>query len=148
MLKNRIFQGASHTTGIPNNPSGIAPDFTTSNAQIRFNTTNNKLEFYSNITQQPLAGGWNAIATQGNTTITKTSFTGNGVAVQFWPLGYSSGDENLVLVHVGTVYQIPTTNYTFGTGGNAGNIIFSSAPSGGAAITIIGGFASTISTLA
>jgi hypothetical protein len=148
MLKNRIFQGASHTLGVPNNPSGIAPDFTTSNAQIRFNTTINKLEFYSNITQQPLAGGWNAVASEGNVTITKTPFSGNGFQKQFWPVGYNSGDELKVLVHVGTVYQIPTTDYTFGSGGNAGNIIFGSAPSNGAVITIIGGFASTVSTLA
>jgi hypothetical protein len=63
-------------------------------------------------------------------------------------LNYTSGQEAQVLVHVGTVYQIPTTNYTFGSGINAGNIIFSSPPSGGAVITLISGFASTVSTLA
>lgn len=143
MLKNRVFQGASHTLGIPANPSGIGPDSAV-NGQTRFNTTTGKLEFYANITGTP---SWNAIAREGNVDIVKTSFTGNGVAVQFWPVGFSAGDENKVVVHAGTVYQIPTTNYTFGTGGNAGNIIFSSAPNNGAAITIIGGFASTISTL-
>lgn len=143
MLKNRVFQGASHTLGVPANPSGIGPDSAV-NGQTRFNTTTGKLEFYANITGTP---SWNAIAREGNVDIVKTSFTGNGVAVQFWPVGFSAGDENKVVVHAGTVYQIPTTNYTFGTGGNAGNIIFSSAPNNGAAITIIGGFASTISTL-
>jgi hypothetical protein len=79
--------------------------------------------------------------------ITRDNFTGNAVATQFWPLStnFQSGQENQVIVHVGTVYQIPTTNYTFN---GTGNILFSSAPSGGAAITIISGFASTISTLA
>jgi len=146
MLKNRVFQGASHTLGVPANPSEIGPDLNTQqNGQTRFNTTTNRLEFWANITGTPK---WNAVAREGNVTITRDNFTGNAVAIQFWPVNYSSGDENKVIVHAGTVYQIPTTNYTFGTGGNAGNIIFSSAPSNGAVITIIGGFASTVSTLA
>ena len=141
MLKNRVFQGASHTLGIPANPSQIGPGAAEAvNGQTRFNTSTNRLEFYGNITGSP---GWNAVAREGNVVITKTSFTGNGVAVQFWPVAYNSGDENKVIVHAGTVYQSPTTNYTF----SAGNIIFSSPPSNLSEITIIGGFASTISTL-
>ena len=143
MLKNTVFQGASHTLGIPANPSGIGPDSAV-NGQTRFNTTTGKLEFYANITGTP---SWNAVAREGNVVITRDNFTGNGVALQFWPLStnFQSGDENKVIVHAGTVYQIPTTNYTFN---GTGNIIFSSAPSGGAAITIISGFSSTVSTLA
>ena len=146
MLKNRVFQGASHTLRFPANPSAIGPGTNEQeDGQTRFNTGTGKLEFWANITGTP---GWNAVAREGNVTITKTSFTGNAVATQFWPVNYVSGDENKVIVHAGTVYQVPTTNYTFGTGGNAGNIIFSSAPSLSAVITIIGGFSSTISTLA
>ena len=143
MLKNRVFQGASHTLGVPANPSSIGPDAPV-NGQTRYNTTTGKLEFYANITGTP---NWNAVAREGNVVITRDNFTGNGVAVQFWPLStnFTSGQENQVIVHVGTVYQIPTTNYTFN---GTGNIIFSSAPSNSAAITIISGFASTISTLA
>ena len=144
MAKNQVFSGAAYALGVPTGTSSIGPDHA-ANAQVRWNTTTNKMEFWANISGTP---SWNAIASEGNVTITRTNFTGNGVAVQFWPVGYVAGDENKVLVHAGTVYQIPTTNYTFGTGGNAGNIIFSSAPSNGAAITIIGGFASTVSTLA
>jgi hypothetical protein len=149
MLKNTVFQGASHTLRFPANPSAIGPGPGEAvDGQTRFNTGSNRLEFWANITGTP---GWNAIAREGNVTITKIdSFSGNGVQTQFWPLPYGAGDENKLIVHVGTVYQIPTTNYTItGTaaGGN-GNIIFSSAPSNGAVITIIGGFASTISTQA
>ena len=144
MLKNTVFQSGSHALGVPTGTSSIGPDSPV-NGQTRYNTTTGKLEFYANITGTP---SWNAVAREGNVTITRTNFTGNGVAVQFWPVGYISGDENKVIVHAGTVYQVPTTNYTFGTGGDAGNIIFSSAPSGGAVITIIGGFSSTVSTLA
>ncbi len=145
MLKNRVFQGASHTLGIPANPSQIGPGAAEAvNGQTRFNTSTNRLEFYANITGTP---GWNAIGREGNVVVTRDNFTGNGVATQFWPLStnFQSGDENKVIVHAGTVYQIPNTNYTFN---GSGNIFFSSAPSNGAAITIISGFASTISTLA
>jgi hypothetical protein len=143
MLKNTVFRSGSYALGVPTGTNTIGPDAPV-NGQTRYNTDTGKLEFYANITGIPR---WNAVTSEGNVSITKTSFTGNGVAVQFWPIGFSAGDENKVIVHAGTVYQIPTTNYTFGTGPNAGNIIFSSAPNNGAAITVIGGFASTISTL-
>jgi hypothetical protein len=144
MLKNTVFRSGSYALGVPVGTSAIGPDSPV-NGQTRYNNTTGKLEFHANITGTP---SWNAVAREGNVTITRDNFTGNAVAIQFWPVNYSSGDENKVIVHAGTVYQIPTTNYTFGTGGNAGNIIFSSAPSNGAVITIIGGFASTVSTLA
>jgi hypothetical protein len=143
MLKNTVFRSGSYALGVPVGTSQIGPNPAV-NGQTRYNTDTGKLEFYANITGTP---GWNAVAREGNVAIARTNFTGNAVAVQFWPVGYVSGDENEVIVHAGTVYQIPTTNYTFGSGINAGNIIFSSAPSNGAAITIIGGFASTVSTL-
>ena len=142
MLKNTVFRSGSYALGVPAGTSSIGPDSPV-NGQTRYNTTTGKLEFYANITGTP---GWNAVGREGNVVITKVSDSGDGNTTQF-PMGsvFSSGDENKVIVHVGTVYQIPTTNYTFN---GTGNIIFSSAPSGGAAITIISGFASTISTLA
>ena len=143
MAKNQVFSGAAYALGVPTGTSSIGPDHA-ANAQVRWNTTTNKLEFYANITGTP---SWNAIAREGNVSIIRDNFTGNGVATQFWPLSTSfvSGDENKVLVHAGTVYQIPVTNYTFN---GTGNIIFSSPPSNGAAITIISGFASTVSNIA
>jgi hypothetical protein len=144
MLKNTVFQGASHTLRFPANPSSIGPGYNEEvDGQTRFNTSTNRLEFWANITGTP---GWNAIAREGNVVITKVSDSGDGNTTQF-PMGsvFSSGDENKVIVHVGTVYQIPVTNYTFN---GTGNILFGSAPSGGAAITIISGFSSTVSTLA
>ena len=143
MLKNQIFTGAAYALGVPTGSSTIGPASPV-NGQTRFNTTTNRLEFYANITGTP---SWNAVSREGNVVIARDNFTGNGVAVQFWPLStnFQSGDENKVLVHAGTVYQIPVTNYTFD---GTGNIIFSSPPSGGAAITVISGFASTVSTIA
>lgn len=143
MLKNTVFSGAAYALGIPTGSSSLGPS-QPANAQVRWNTTTNKLEFWANITGTP---NWNAIAREGNVSIVRDNFTGNGVASQFWPLSsnFASGEENKVLVHVGTVYQIPSTNYTFD---GTGNILFSSPPGGGAAITIISGFASTVSSLA
>lgn len=143
MLKNQVFSGAAYSLGVPRGTSSIGPSNPVS-GQTRFNTTTNRLEFYANITGTP---SWNAVSREGNVVIARDNFTGNGAASQFWPLStvFSSGDENKVLVHVGTVYQIPITNYTFN---GTGNIIFSSPPSNGAAITVISGFASTVSTLA
>lgn len=143
MVKNQVFSGAAYALGIPSGTSGVGPA-NPANAQVRFNTTTNRLEFYANISGTP---SWNAVAREGNVVIARDNFTGNGVATQFWPLStnFVSGDENKVLVHAGTVYQIPVTNYTFN---GTGNIIFSSPPSNGAAITIISGFASTVSTAA
>ena len=142
MLKNTVFRSGSHALGIPVGTSSIGPDSPV-NGQTRYNTTTGKLEFYANITGTP---SWNAVAREGNVVITKVSDSGDGNTTQF-PMGsvFSSGDENKVIVHVGAVYQIPTTNYTFD---GSGNIIFSSAPNNGAAVTIISGFASTVSTLA
>ncbi len=143
MVKNTVFSGAAYALGVPTGTSSIGPS-SPANAQVRWNTTTSKLEFWANTTGTP---SWNAIAREGNVTIARDNFTGNGVASQFWPLStnFVSGDENKVLVHAGTVYQIPVTNYTFN---GTGNIIFSSPPSNGAAITIISGFASTVSNIA
>ena len=139
MLKNTVFRSGSYALGVPVGTSSIGPNPAV-NGQTRYNTTTGKLEFYNN-------NDWNAVAREGNVYIARDNFTGNGVATQFWPLStnFTSGQEQQVLVHAGTVYQIPVTNYTFD---GTGNILFSSAPSGGAAITIISGFASTKANIA
>jgi hypothetical protein len=143
MLKNTVFRSGSYALGVPTGTSSIGPDSPV-NGQTRYNTTTGRLEFYANITGTP---SWNAVAREGNVYIARDNFTGNGVATQFWPLStnWTSGQEQQVLVHAGTVYQIPVTNYTFN---GTGNIIFSSAPNNGAAITIISGFASTKANIA
>jgi hypothetical protein len=138
MLKNYVIRGAAYAVGLPIGTSSVGPD-NPANAMVRFNTTSNRLEFYGNVTG---VAKWNAVAREGNVTVARDNFTGNGAATRFYPLSsnFVSGDENKVLVHAGTVYQIPVTNYTFD---GTGNIVFSSAPSNGAAITVISGFAST-----
>ena len=138
MLKNTVFKSGSYALGIPSGTNSVGPD-APQLGQTRYNTQRNKLEFYANI-----AGSldWHAFAAEGNAVVTTTNFTGDGANVRFGPLNnsYSSGQESQVLVHVGTVYQIPGTNYEFY--GNT-TIGFLSTPSLGAAITVVEGIASS-----
>ena len=141
MLKNLVVKGASNTLRFPNVTTDVTPGAPV-NGQTRFNITTNRLEFYANIAGSP---SWNAVAREGNVAISTNSFTGNSVSLTFGPLSsvYQSGEENRVVVHVGTVYQIPAINYTFN---GTGNIVFDTPPFSGEVITVIGGYASTIST--
>ena len=149
MLKNTVFRSGSYALGVPVGTSLIGPDRPV-NGQTRYNTTTGRLEFYANITGTP---GWSAVASEGTVYINRTNFNGDGNTTQFWPLNgqsplsstFASGTEDRAIVHVGTVYQIPVTNYTFD---GTGNIFFSSPPNNGAAITIISGFASTKANIA
>lgn len=145
MLKNTVFRSGSYALGVPQGTSMIGPEHPV-NGQTRFNTDSGKIEFWANIAGTP---SWNTVAREGNVTIVKDSFTGDGSNSDFGPLssGYDAGKEAQILVHVGTVYQIPGTNYTFSGTGNT-TIHFTSIPNNGAAITIIHGLASTISNLA
>lgn len=75
---------------------------------IRFNQTNNKVEFYYN-------SQWNQIAKIGTVEIVKDTFTTADGVTSYGPMSYSydSGEENNVVVFVGGVHQAPTVNYQF-----------------------------------
>jgi hypothetical protein len=135
MLKNRVFKSASYALAFPKGSSSVGPDAPVS-GQARYNTTTGKLEFYNNET-------WNAVAREGFSLMSKDSFTGDGTSTEYGPMSYPypEGSEAYALVHVGTVYQIPGTNYTFD---GTNKIKFTSPPSDGADITIIHGISSTI----
>jgi hypothetical protein len=134
MLKNASVKTASHSLAIPVGTSSVGPDSPVA-GQTRYNTTTGKLEFYNNSV-------WNAVAKEGSVVMLKDSFTANSVNSEYGPMSqveYTGWEAN-VLVHVGTVYQIPGTNYTF-YGNNT--IHFTGGLSNGAAITIIHGLGST-----
>jgi len=136
MLKNTRFKTASYALGLPVGTSSVGPDSPVV-GQARWNTTTSRFEYYT-------GSAWLATAHEGNVTIVADkSFVGNSTRVLFEPMSYSynSGQEAQVIVFVGTVYQIPLTNYTFA--GNA-SIQFSSAPSNLSSITILHNFASTV----
>jgi hypothetical protein len=71
---------------------------------IRFNSTNNKIEFYYN-------SAWNQIAKIGSTTIVPDTFVGNGTT-QVFTMSQAESDPTNVIVFIGGVYQQPIINYT------------------------------------
>lgn len=135
MVKNTVSRTGSHAIGTPIGSSTTGPDAPVS-GQLRYNTTNSKMEFYNN-------SSWRQIAKEGNVTIAMDSFTGNSSIADYSPMSYSyaTGQEAQVLVFVGTVFQIPGVNYSFY--GNS-QIHFTSSPSTGSSINILHNFASTI----
>lgn len=142
LLKNTVFKSGSHTLGVPNSPSSVGPDVAT-NGQTRYNTTTSQMEFFHN-------NVWNSVAKEGTVLITKDTFTGNSAITNYGPLSfnYNTASPTLwtanILVHVGTVYQIPGSNYEFAANAVSGtDIHFTSAPNDGASITIIHGLNST-----
>jgi hypothetical protein len=87
----------------------------------------------------------------GSARITKDSFSGDSLRSNYGPLSFNYTVGTLwtanILVHVGTVYQIPGTNYSFAANAVSGtDISFTSNPSNLADITIIHGLNSTIAS--
>lgn len=75
---------------------------------IRFNSSNNKIEFYYN-------NQWNQVAKIGTVSIVKDTFTTVDAQTSYGPMSYAYnlGQEADVVVFVGGVHQIPGTNYQF-----------------------------------
>ena len=71
---------------------------------IRFNSSNNRIEFYYN-------NAWNQVAKIGNVSIVVDEFAGDGSTLAF-TMSQSESVDSSVLVSIGGVYQQPTTNYT------------------------------------
>ena len=145
-VKNTLFDSGNYALGLAATSSSFRPNVAgfTSQTALRYSTTSDKLEYYAHS-----GNVWQTVGNVGSGTsrITKDSFTApvSGTSTEFGPMSftYYPGWEANVLVHVGSVYQIPTTNYTFY--GNT-TIHFASAPSANSAITIIHGLNSTIAS--
>lgn len=102
-LKNTQLEGGSYAVQLPIGSNSIGPDVPV-NGQIRFNTSNNRVELF-------FAGVWNQVAKIGTVAIVVDEFTGDGVLTQF-TMSQAESSESAVLVSIGGVYQQPTTNYT------------------------------------
>jgi len=122
------------------------------NGQIIFNTTTNKYQVY-------IGSQWyNLSSAESEKTITIDRFQGDGTTTTFgngaglsiddsssatFSVGVS--DPTDILVFVGGVYQVPTTNYSISGSGTTATITFGSAPPGndgatsGHIITIVHG---------
>lgn len=102
-LKNTQLEGGSYAIQLPLGSNSIGPDQPV-NGQVRFNTSNSKIEMF-------FSGMWNQVAKIGSVNITVDEFTGDGVQTQF-VMSQAESSENAVLVSIGGVYQQPVTNYT------------------------------------
>jgi hypothetical protein len=151
-VKNTVFDSGNYALGLAATSSSFRPNVAgvTGQTALRYSTTNDKLEYYSQ------AGNvWQTVSNVGTGTarITKDSFSGNSLRSNYGPLSFTYAVGTLwtanILVHVGTVYQIPGTNYSFAANAVNGaltDISFGSNPSNLADITIIHGLNSTIAS--
>lgn len=115
-LKNTQLEGGSYAIQLPLGSSSVGPDVP-QNGQIRFNTSNNKIEMF-------FSGSWNQVAKIGTVNIVVDEFTGDGTTTTF-TMSQAESSDSSVLVSIGGVYQQPTTNYT--TNGTT-TITFTSPP--------------------
>lgn len=115
-LKNTQLKGGSYSLQLPLGFSSVGPDVPV-NGQIRFNQSNDKIEFFYN-------GSWNQVAKIGAVNIIVDEFTGDNVQTQF-TMSQAESSDSAILVSIGGVYQQPTTNYT--TDGST-TITFTSPP--------------------
>jgi hypothetical protein len=144
LVKNTLFRSGNYALDLPAVSSSFRPNVAgvTGQTALRYSTSTDKLEYYAHT-----GNVWQTVSNVGTGTarITKDSFTGNSLNTEYGPMSfsYAAGYEANVLVHVGSVYQIPGTNYTF-----YGNTVihFASAPSNSSAITLIHGLNSTIAS--
>ena len=84
---------------------------------IRFNSSNNRIEFYYN-------NAWNQVAKIGAVQLVVDNFNGDGTTTAF-TMSQTESDPTAISVFVGGVYQQPTTNYTVN---GTTSITFLSAP--------------------
>ena len=105
---------------------------------IRYNTTSNVLEYYD-------GSNWRRVTYQQNQTITKDSFTGDGVVDLFGPLTYTPSSVDNILVFIQNVFQIGGSNYSLqdslgGATPPLNYIKFGSIPPLGHSIILLHGF--------
>ena len=102
LLKNPDLSPGSLAARLPMAPTALADSPV--NGLIRFNTTNNKIEFYYD-------NAWNQVAKIGTVQLVVDSFTGDGVQ-QVFTMTQVESDPTAIAVFIGGVYQQPTVNYT------------------------------------
>ena len=102
-LKNTQLLGGSYAIQMPLGSNSLGPDSPV-DGQMRFNTSNSRLEMF-------FSGVWNQVAKIGSVNITVDEFTGDGSTTTF-TMSQAESSVNDVLVSIGGVYQQPTTNYT------------------------------------
>ena len=115
-------------------PAGTTAERTASPlaGSVRYNISIGNLEFYDGSDYQDFA-------VQGNVTITKDSFTGDGSTLVY-TLSITPSDENSILVFVGNVHQNPGVAYSL----SGATLTFGSPPPDTQTIVVLHGFNSTV----
>jgi class 3 adenylate cyclase len=100
---------------------------------FRFNISTGRLEVYN-------GSAFDQLSIAGLTNVIVDEFIGDGSTVVFGSLTNRVDNETDILVFIGGVYQIPSTNYT-----NDGSydITFTTAPPGGVTINVLHNINST-----
>ena len=134
-LKNPELAPGALAAKLPVVPSSAYGD-TPVDGLIRFNTSSSKVELFFNSV-------WNQIAKIGSVNIVQDTFTTANATTQYGPMSYtySSGQEANVMIFVGGVQQIPSTNYQFQ--GNAYVLLNPTVNMSGQTITVLHNFNST-----
>lgn len=123
-LKNRRLQSGSSGVVIPVGSSATRPDAPVFGL-IRYNTDTGLVEYFDGSVFQSLS-------VAGGITYTVDTFTGDGSTINF-TMSESEAAADDIIVFVGSLYQIPTTNYTV----SGFSIDFTSAPPSGVPINVI-----------
>jgi hypothetical protein len=124
-LKNRLLESGSTSVVMPSGSSATRPD-TPIFGQFRFNTDIGLIEFYN-------GSIWSTLSAGGSIAYTVDDFVGNGVTTVF-TMSVLEATAQQIIVFIGSVYQIPVTNYTVNGGFD---ITFTSAPPLGMPINVI-----------
>jgi len=123
-VKNRALSSGSTSIQVPSGTSAdrpLAPKF----GAFRYNTTAGYLEYFNGTE-------FKSLTTVGETALVVDSFTGDNSTTTF-TMSQETSSAAQILVFIGSVYQIPITNYSI----SADDIIFSSAPPSGEPINIV-----------
>lgn len=134
-LKNtEIRHAGQYSVRVPFGETGTRPENPIT-GQLRYNTTLDVLEIYAN-------NAWQFFAMVGPVDIVKDVFEGDGANVSFSSMSYTydAGEEQQVLVFIGSVHQNPNVAYTFNS---TDTITFTSAPPNLQSIVILHNYAST-----
>lgn len=131
-LKNRQLETASYSVRMPIGSGVLAPDSPVTGL-YRYNNETGDVEVYIN-------DRWRVVPTQVTNVqeVYKDTFVGDGSSRIFGPLRYSyqTGQELLVLVFVGNVFQNPGVAYVL----NGDQIEFTGAPPNGHSIIVLHGY--------
>lgn len=131
-IKNKELRSGSYSIKLPMGSSTLGPDNPVLGL-MRYNQTTTKPELY-------IDDEWRAfvVSAAGSREVSKDTYYGDGATREFGPMKYSYrvGDEIMILVFVGNVFQNPGMAYTVD-----GNYInFTSTPPDGQYVVILHGY--------